>query len=1671
MPLNPEKAQEQLEKCKDSKREAKCLERVRALPAGLSAAAFGLLGRAADGKDIRDWQKSNKARREAAAAIDKLPAAQRAKLFAAFFPHLGKYFAAVWEMFPRLPFQDDYERRAFRAPNSPALYAGRKGSWFSGVYGELNDYKDELLTLPWVATWAPYMGYGGADDVGLLLAAGIEAGGKEGEEVFDILKESAAGRHPTGAMGKHVTRALLVADRKDGWEFVEKMLLAAQRQEGLRQAILETVDEAHPEAFRRMVDLILDKDLARFSSVVQAVDVWFGFELETISAGKVKKILAQVSTYLKDAKARKAALADPDPQALAPALSVAAFEDAAAAAGLAGKIARDKSAGDRRLAAVHFLQTLNTPATLPHLLPLLEDPDVKVALAAYAAADALDNDDVAAAAPDLFERLERLASRAPEKKTRVEWPGYGVVEDLPNREDVADALDTFIGKRPKNRLVPYLRWMSTWQRSRLVGELAKGRTIDAATRKLFFELVSDRSADVREAALAAVAKCRPTPEEVRSLEPMLSRKTESTRRAVLALVLKQKPATVLETTDRLLASRNANIRLGGLEVLRQLARGKQLADEARRLADTYRATRGKLTADEKRQVEQILRVERVEAKPDDAFGLCDLSKRTVPTKPTVRKVKFITPATVGLLKALDELVHEHRENMVRYKDREGEREEPLGAVEYNFPSPDRDKSPEEDAARLPLRELWEKFWAERPKELRDADGFELTRALALVNLSQWDWQRAQQEARSPALKKLKELVFGDFKYKEPKYEQVVDEVIDWLHRLHPPTGEVDYLLDGLETVYAHLSADELRESKKKKGRRFPELANVWRSAVNRSNRAGWTAEQKRRHWDLEKWWDEPAERGAIDRDRPGLDLTLDAYANGWANEADLMDLLLGPRPGRSRYYDKDADPLLTAEYDDLKAFTDRTPPRQFRVKPELAALADRVRAHVLELELARGEAPTPATPAAHHLGALFGADTLLRLLGMLGDKPLKRSSSYYWRPANDRTQVLTDLIEKTHPGPADTPAAFAAAVRAVVAAGTFPPERLLELAFLAPQWLPFVEKALGWAGASEGVWWFLAHMPGGHEGVIDEESDGGGDADDFDDEDGEREEKPSAWERLIRQRTPLTQTERAEGGVDVQWFHRTYVVVGPDRWAELSAAAKYGGSGQEHRKPILLGDVLLGKAKKADIVAAIARRRLRESVRLLGLMPLAAGDKREADLRERYEVLQEYAKYARSLGSMSRASAVRAAEIGIANLARTAGFPDAVRFEWEMEAQSVADLAAGPQSATVSGVTVTLALDDGKPVLTVAKGGKPLKAIPPAVKKHEKVAELADRKQHLTRQGSRVRKSLEAMMCRGDEFTGEELKKLMTHPLIAPLLGRLVVVGEGVAGYPAEGGKALETHAGKLEPVKKGERLRIAHPTDLYTAGEWEKWQHDCFARERVQPFKQVFRELYLLTDQEKADGNVSHRYAGQQVQPRKGAALLNGRGWSTEDYTRMFHEAGIRCTFTVRFGGWTPLDVEGWTLEDIRFFRRDVWEPMPLAEVPPRVFSEAMRDLDLVVSVAHAGQVDPEASASTVEMRAALVRETSRLLRMSNVRVERSHAFVDGQLGRYSVHLGSGTVHRLPGGSVCIVPVHAQHRGRLFLPFADDDPRTAEVTSKVLLLARDNEIQDPTILQQLLSN
>ena len=48
------------------------------------------------------------------------------------------------------------------------------------------------------------------------------------------------------------------------------------------------------------------------------------------------------------------------------------------------------------------------------------------------------------------------------------------------------------------------------------------------------------------------------------------------------------------------------------------------------------------------------------------------------------------------------------------------------------------------------------------------------------------------------------------------------------------------------------------------------------------------------------------------------------------------------------------------------------------------------------------------------------------------------------------------------------------------------------------------------------------------------------------------------------------------------------------------------------------------------------------------------------------------------------------------------------------------------------------------------------------------------------------------------------------------------------------------------------------------------------------------------------------------------------------------------------------------------------------------------------------------------------------------------------------------------------VLPVHSQSRGKIFLPFIDEDPKTAEIMSKIVLFARDEKIKDPYILSQI---
>jgi hypothetical protein len=1459
-------------------------------------------------------------------------------------------------------------------------------------------------------------------------------------------------------MGRHVIRGLLSASRPEGWEFIEKMLLAAQREEGLRQSILETVDEAHPDAFRRMLRCIRENNLGRFSAVVRAADVWLGLQWDSISVKVINEALESIESYLQDPVAREEALNGKNAEKAYFALWSIAFDNAPKALAPARKLLKH-SKPEFRYAATHLLTELALPEAHEILLDVLDDAAPQVLATAMSRLQALGVEDNGVR--DVFERVEKRLPDLPPKASALKpliWPWESFKY---SKAAALDCMAANIGDRSPTRLIPYLGGMSPDIRAFTAQKLATQEKWDAATRDTLFSLLGDASSHVRQSALKGLEKCKIEPAEAEQLEKLLTRNAGDLRRGILGLLLSMDDSSALKSAERLLAAASSQERVAGLELLRMMVGAKRFVDKARASATAF-SERAKISEAEQTQIDAILGEETSTLTLENGLGLFDPALRTIPPQPQTRKVRLHSPTSMKIIKSLAELIRKNQELKIRLVGwNDSVSEQLLGEVRWGFPEPKASLPLKDDLERWPAKDLWIEWFNERPKDLKDEDGFELVRTVALLE-SELGAGYRQKKALIKKHAALLEQIFGMATWRELDFETMIKDILLWLIRWNPPAGLNDFLLDSAETVFSMVPEDA--RSEKPGARKLVEAEGVyaymdpyehwnWRQEFGFAtwfeligtlweyHPQAWTQEHLKRHWQLAKWRDEPTrglelkDRVTLPRLRPELSLTARAFKAGYANETDVLDEIIGPRERE-----------LGRDWDTLAGFSDLKPPLWIQSCEFLRPYFERARDRVLDVEVKRGDNPTIVTNAAISLRSVPGVERLGQILKALGTRNFARG----YASGEDKESTLSHLARRCFPKTGEGAAVF----KAMVAREGITETRLVELAVYAPQWAAFVEATLGWNGLEEGVWWIHAHTKG-MDWTVEQEI---------------REK----WSAEMSRRTPLSSEDLQEGGVDVEWFKKVHEALGSKRWDALYDAAKFAAKGVGHTRAKIFADAMLGQLNRKELIARVQTKRQQDSLRALGLLPLAKGAAREKDILERFKVIQEFVRTSKQFGSQRQASEKRAAAIGQENLARTAGYRDPIRLQWSMEAKAIADFAKGPKKLNVEGVDIALGIDSfGAIELTVARDGKTLSDVPAKLKKHPKIVALKEERTELRRQAARVRPTLEALMCRGDTFTAEELQELCKHPLIAPMIGNLVLIGDDVMGYPTDGGRTLQDEAGKKEALKKAEVLRIAHPVDFWPAAKWHRWQKDCLARERIQPFKQVFREFYPPTKAELDAKDESKRYAGHQVQPRQALSLLGGRGWLTSSeagVNKTFHEQGVTVSLEFQEGFYTPAEVEGLTLEAVHFATRKDAKTLPIKDVPPRLFSEVMRDLDLVVSVAHRGGVDPEASASTIEMRTALVRETCALLKIKNVRLKENRALIDGKLGTYSVHLGSAQVHRLPGGALGLVAVGAQHRGRLFLPFADDDPKTAEALSKILMLARDSEIKDPNILDQLRS-
>lgn len=429
--------------------------------------------------------------------------------------------------------------------------------------------------------------------------------------------------------------------------------------------------------------------------------------------------------------------------------------------------------------------------------------------------------------------------------------------------------------------------------------------------------------------------------------------------------------------------------------------------------------------------------------------------------------------------------------------------------------------------------------------------------------------------------------------------------------------------------------------------------------------------------------------------------------------------------------------------------------------------------------------------------------------------------------------------------------------------------------------------------------------------------------------------------------------------------------------------------------------------------------------------------------------------------------------------------------------------------------------------------GKPLKSAPAAIKKAhaEELKELSVAVKDIQRMLPAQRDRVDTLhLARKTWAFPVWRERYLDHPLVGViarrLIWRFVTNGKPTDGV-SDGEQLIDERGRVLDKLGDGTQVSLWHPIGQPVEAVLA-WRSFLEERQVQQPFKQAHREVYVLTDAERNTGTYSNRYAAHVLRQHQFNALCAARGWKNKlrllvdaeyppatlhlprwnlraeywiegignDYGTDTNEAGVYHRISTDQVRFYPLDAVqarahagggGYEID-----RNRAVEPLPLEQIPPLVFSEVMRDVDLFVGVASVGN-DPawqdggpdhrfrdywnefafaELTETSKTRKAVLEKLIPRLAIADRCRFEGKFLVVRGDLRTYKIHLGSSNILMEPNDAyLCIVPSRGAALGkqpeRVFLPFEGDE-RLSVILSKALMLAADTKITDSSIVSQI---
>lgn len=1518
-----------------------------------------------------------------------------------------------------------------------------------------------------------------------LLAIEIRKGNSA---VIAAIREAILGENQNLLLTSRMIYAVIISGNEELIGLLMKLLLAAKQQEGVRQAILEAADAGSVQTLTRFLKVCLEEDLFRYSSVIRAFGTWSGLAYDNVKPALVKKAAEIAYLCLTDKQKRLEYTESENNQEAFLALWATGCHEMGDTDEKVRLLLEDEKKYRRILGWFFISHADNRSYQMRMASQHLKERDEEIL--AWVTSNLIqtselmniygkendgqpiENSDIPtdkAERTRLFYELKAVCDYIGNKNHTFTGNPFAFHSITYNNESVLRCMFAVVGydmdQKLLEELASYLPNMDVYLRRVFYNNfLCPSKR--AAHRAYLRGALNDKSIQVKELAVSRLSKCVLFEEDMEALAESLRSKSSGLRKAVLSVFKEQKGETLLPVIRKMLTAAEEYQVQAAIELLMEM-KIEGFEAELKTLGERKLSTQTVILLE---QLTKSGEAQETFYTEENGFGLYDPAK--VEETSLKEKEECVQPEKNGLLQKIfgkkeeaekirmlypdetdfNRLLVRMNEVFVRNADYEYEIERWDGAhekilfgnayqsIQIPLEYGSMNNISAQGGKMLEMIPFKEEFIAALGDFATDVNKMI---GLTLGTFRYTGDQFLSYEERQPWFKEIENKGMSRFYNGYGKYQQRYWQMIDVFALLYQHFDShtvFEAVLPIYEAVIREIGEENLgRDLLKQKddsvirvhrfGHRTGNLPINYRPAGILRFLLQKTAATEE---DFRKWFtlEYPLERKVNGSIVSGL--VIGDYFRACDMGIIPKDVLY-ERLMVSRNAANDMEHLTnTVRWNIGKKIYEKYDWAELVVK--------QIVNRTVEVESKRGELVTPLTPVARSIHKFEGAEYFCNLLAALGKENFFRG--YEFSSDTTKRAVLSRLLKRCYPRKEDTPESL----KALLDKTDIKDKRLAEAVMYAPQWADFAEKILEWPGLKSAVWFFHAHI---------------------------NETFSAEKETEVALYSPISPQQFNDGAFDKDWFFEAYNELGDKRFQILYKSAKYITTGNsQHRRSQLYSDAVLGRLDANELKAEIIEKRNQEKLRCYPLVPLDMAHPEEA-LR-RYEFIQKFLKESRQFGAQRRESEKKACTTALENLAITTGFMDVNRMTWYLESEKIEEIRPMMEPREFGEVEVWMEIgEDGQAELAVSKKGKRQKTLPKALNKNEYILKLKETIKELREQQRRARASLEKAMCDGTEFGISELQKILGNPVLAPMVRDLIWTDGETSGFLSrqeDGQVSICNVLGKTAGIREG-KLRVAHPHDLKGEGKWSDYMHVLYEKQIKQPFKQVFREYYPVTCEEKQERIISRRYAGHQVQPQKTVALLRGRGW-TVDYDEGLQKVYYKENLIVRMyalADWfSPADIEAPTLEEIRFYDRKTGETVALEEVPAVVFSETMRDIDLVVSVAHVGGVDPEASHSTVEMRMAIAKELMLLLKLANVEFVGNHAKIQGSLSNYSVHMGSGVVHSEGSGMIAVLPVHSQARGRIFLPFADDDPKTAEIMSKIIMLSDDKKIKDPGILRQI---